>query len=105
MMNNFEERARDLVLHQLDQINVEKLSQQLYLDPSQVYRKIKKATGASTAVFIRKVRLERAVELLMATDMPIKQVGYQVGFGEISYFHRCFKEFYGITPKDYRGKI
>ncbi|MFK7981888.1 MAG: helix-turn-helix transcriptional regulator [Saprospiraceae bacterium] len=102
MTNNFEEKARDLVLHQIDQINVEKLSQQLYLDPSQVYRKIKKATGTSTAIFIRKIRLERAIELLVGTDMPIKQISYHVGFGEISYFHRCFKESYGITPRDYR---
>ena len=76
----------------------------MHLDPSQVYRKIKKATGISTAMLIRKIRLERAGELLKATDIPIKQIGHEVGFNETSYFYRCFKDFYGVTPKNYRSQ-
>lgn len=103
MSNKFEEKARNLILNQLYHINVEELSKQLHLGPSQVYRKIKKATGYSTAIFIRNIRLEKAIYLLTKTDIPIKRIGYQVGFNEVSYFYRCFKAVYGITPKNYRA--
>ena len=72
----------------------------LSLSESQVYRKLKAITGKSTAVFIRKVRLDRAKELLRTTEMTISEVAYEVGFNDPSWFSRAFKEEYGYAPSE-----
>jgi len=105
MENNFKDLASTIVSENLAEINVETLARQLNLDPSQVYRKIKKRTDHSIAIFIRNICLDKAELLLRKTDLSIKEIGYQVGFNEISYFTRYFKEAYRITPSHYRNSF
>lgn len=76
------------------------LAKKLWLSESQTYRKIKAITGKSTAIFIRSVRLQKAKELIKTSDRTISEIAYDVGFNNISWFSRTFKEEFGITPSD-----
>lgn len=67
----------------------------------QVYRKVRALTGESINEFIRTVRLKRAAHLLTETGGRVSEVMYAVGFNSHSYFTKCFKEKYGISPREW----
>ncbi|WP_442845150.1 two-component regulator propeller domain-containing protein [Leeuwenhoekiella sp. H156] len=81
-------------------LNVENLADELSLSRSQLYRKIKALTGQTANEFIRKIRLEKAKELLENGVESVSEVGYKVGFATPSYFTRCFKAEFGKLPTD-----
>ena len=70
-----------------------------------MYRKIKVLTGQTASEFIRKIKLEKAKELLENTDLTISEISYKVGFSSPSYFTKCFKEEYGLIPKEMRHTL
>ena len=73
------------------------------LSRSQLHNKIKALTGQSTSYFIRQVRLEKGLELLVNTDLQIAEIAYSVGFSTPSYFTRNFTEYFGKSPREMRG--
>ncbi len=79
-------------------LNVETLSDALFLSRSQLYRKTKALTGMSVNEFIRKIRLEEAKKLIENGNINISEVCYGVGFSSPSYFSKCFKEQFGMLP-------
>ena len=83
-------------------LGVEQLAQELLLSRSKLYRKIKVLTGQTASEFIRKIKLEKAKELLENTDLTISEISYKVGYSSPSYFTKCFKEEYSLIPKEIR---
>ncbi len=67
----------------------------------QVYRKIKQLHGMGTVEFIREVRLKKAALYLMQNKLTVTEVMYMVGFTTPSYFGKCFKNRFGVTPSEY----
>ena len=70
----------------------------------QVYRKIKQLTGLGTVEFIRDIRLSQAASLLEQGRFSVTEIMYKVGFTTPSYFSKCFKARYGLTPSEYQFK-
>ena len=66
-----------------------------------IHRKLKELTGQSARDFIRSIRLEQAGKLLKQKKLTISQVADAVGFASLSHFSVTFREFYGVSPKDY----
>ena len=64
-------------------------------------RKFKTATGFTFSNYIKILRLEKAKLLLSKTDEKIGTVAFHCGFHDFSYFCRCFKEAYKISPSEY----
>ncbi|MEP0262630.1 response regulator [Dokdonia sp.] len=79
----------------------ESFSKALGMSRMQLHRKLKALTGLSATEFIRSQRLKLAAQLLKKSDINVSQVGYAVGFNNHSYFTKCFKEHYGVSPSDY----
>jgi AraC-like DNA-binding protein len=88
-----------------EKLNVEHLAGELFLSRSKLYRKIKALTGDTANEFIRKVRLEKAKQLISETEHTISEVCYKVGFSSPSYFTKCFKNHFGILPTEVRESI
>lgn len=65
-------------------------------------RSFKKQTGCSFKDFLSQKRLQVAAELLTHTDLPMKEVAEQSGFGSAATFNRVFRESKGCTPSRYR---
>lgn len=80
---------------------VERLSELVYMDRSTLFRKIKALTGETPQVFIRSFRLQRGAELLKKKFGTVSQVAYEVGFDNVAYFGKCFKDKYNILPSSY----
>ncbi len=96
-------KARKLVEENLNNpaMSVEWLSGNLNLGREQCYRKMMAVTGLSPSAFIRKIRLQRAAQLLAAKWGPVSQVAYEVGYENLSHFSKAFKEEFGKLPSEY----
>lgn len=82
-------------------LNADFLAREMTISKTQLYRKIKGITGMSVHLFIRDVKLNRAMELIKQKKVRISDVAYSTGFNSISYFTRCFSEKFGNSPTDY----
>ena len=84
--------------------SVKILAGTLNVSPTQLYRKIKALTGYSPVEFIKILKLQKSYELLLDRKTSVKEVCYQSGFNNISYFIKCFRNHFGITPAQLRDK-
>lgn len=66
----------------------------------QLHRKLKSLLGVSATEFLRNERLKVAFELLKKGSGNISDIAYAVGFNDVSYFSKCFKETYNCTPTE-----
>ena len=80
------------------QYGILRLTRDLGMSRSQVFRKIKALTGTSPALFIRSYRLREGKKLLTTTDLTISEIAYDVGFSSLQYFSDAFMEEFGIRP-------
>ena len=97
----FVQKVQNIVEKRIDDpdLSVDELAKLVGVSRSQLHRKIVALTGKSTSVFIRNIRLKKAFKLLKRNQLSISEICYEVGFSSPSYFNRCFKEYYQITPK------
>ncbi|WP_426431621.1 ATP-binding protein [Winogradskyella sp. HB-48] len=79
------------------------LAKQMAMSDSQLYRKLKAISNTSTAIFIRKVRLQKGKEMLKSTDLSISEIAYAIGFNDPNWFSKTFKEEFDKSPSDFRN--
>ena len=96
VLRYIESNYRTATLAQLAQM----MNESLY----QLSRFIKKNTGHTFKELLLQKRLNQAAFLLSTTKLPVSDIIYHVGYDNTSYFHRVFREKYGMTPKEYREK-
>ena len=64
----------------------------------------KKETGTNFIKKLTNIRLERAAELLVKTDMMVMEICHAVGYNHAGNFLDKFKKKYNLTPNEYRKK-
>ena len=64
-------------------------------------RKMKDRYGVSPNNFIRSYRLKQAAYLLINNNVNVSEVAYRVGFSSHSHFSNTFREYFGMTPKEF----
>lgn len=92
------------VIHQRlndPQLGVETLCLDVGMSRTQLYRKINALTGFGVNELIRTFRLKRAAQLLNQHWGSVSDIAYEVGFSNLSYFSKCFKEEFGTLPSEY----
>ncbi|SFS55694.1 TolB amino-terminal domain-containing protein [Zhouia amylolytica] len=96
------QKLRQIVLANLDNENfgVSQLSEHIGMSRSNLFRKLKQLTGKSISCFIREIRLEKSLELLLNSSDTASEIAYKVGFNSPSYFHKCFYKYYGFHPAE-----
>jgi AraC-like DNA-binding protein len=72
------------------------------MSQAQLYRKIKALTGQSAGIFVRSVRLRKALHLLRTSSLNVSEVAYEVGFKSPVYFSQMFRQTFGESPSDIR---
>lgn len=82
--------------------SVDQLCRSIGISPSHMFRQVKKITGLNTNDLIRKYRLKKASVLLKGKKGNISEIMYYVGFTTPSYFSKCFKSEFGVTPNEFR---
>ena len=64
------------------------------------YGKIKALVGMTPSDFLRRMRMQRAEELIVKTRMNFSEIAFKVGFSDPKYFTKCFKKETGMTPRN-----
>lgn len=82
--------------------SVAEIAESFSVSPSYLSRLVKKYTGTTISSLVQRVRMQTACDLLTGTDMSVQQICEAVGYGEVSFFIRLFKQHTGKTPHQYR---
>jgi len=100
----FLNRAMDIIEKYSDnsEFNVKLFCREIGLSRVQLHRKLKALTDNSTTEFIRRYRVRKAAKLLALDEDNVFEVSYRVGFNNLSYFAKCFREEFGMSPSAYR---
>lgn len=85
-------------------LNVERLAAHVGMSRVHMHRKLKELTNQSARDYIRNIRLRQAGILLGEKKLNISDVAYAIGFSNLSHFSSTFKDFYGVSPKDYMNE-
>jgi AraC-like DNA-binding protein len=80
------------------------MADEINLSRTQLLRKLKALTGLSPNEFIKDLRLKKAADLIRVKADTIAQIGYTVGFNDQSYFAKCFKKQFEVSPSEYNTK-
>ncbi len=83
-----------------DEFGVEELAKECAMSRSQLHRKLVALIDKSPSDLIRQTRLLRAKELLEKKAATPSEVAFKVGFNSHTYFSKCFKEEFGISPSE-----
>ena len=81
--------------------SIDTLAEIMCMSRSNFYRKIKGIAGMSPNDYLKTIRLKMAAELLLQQEYRINEIYELVGFSSSSYFTKCFKEQFGVPPKEF----
>ena len=109
--SSLSERFRELVHHQVaalsmnvsqESFSVGGLAERLFVTPKHLSETIKKDMGVTPTDYINSQLIKESQKLLHSTDLQIKEIAYQLGFSDASYFNRLFKKITEVSPTVYR---
>ena len=97
-------RAQKLIRESLEKnLTIQDISQGLGLSYSSFRKLFKEITGIAPATYQHDLRLQRAKELLSATNESIKEIAYRLNFESPDYFSSKFKAKTGMKPSEFRA--
>lgn len=97
-----EQIAEWIDCHFTEPATLERLAEISHGSPYHLQRLFKRYKKMSPSEYVQKRRLEKAVELLRAGELSIKEIGKRSGFGNPAYFITLFKKTNGVTPGQFR---
>lgn len=104
--NSYEKILSGTVLKYIDlhyqEGSLRQLSATIHQPDYKICKIIKKHTGLTFKQLVQKVRLQHATLLLKTTNISIAEIMEEVGYDNITYFYKIFKERYHLTPKQFR---
>lgn len=95
----------DYIEQNYDQdITLKSLARYVMMGENYVSALFKKKTGETLIHYLHRTRVEKAIEYLTTTDLPVNRICQNVGFMNDNYFIKIFKRMTGMTPSQYRMK-
>ncbi|MCG8501838.1 MAG: response regulator [Firmicutes bacterium] len=100
--NSIVEKAKNYMEEYYNkEITLEDISKKVNISPQYFSKLFKEETGYNFIEYLTFIRIEKAKNLMHSTDMSIKEICYEVGYGDPNYFSRLFKKNTGISPTTY----
>ena len=103
------QELKDIIQDQIDtnlSLSLKEISEGLQIHPSYVSREFSKYfSNLSFGEYIRKLRIEKAIDLLSNPDHTLSEIAYLTGFSDQSHFTRIFKAQMGKNPSDFRRNL
>ena len=88
--------------HFRDNISAEAVAKTVHLSPNYFSEYFKKQTGEKFSLFVLRLRIDFAANLLKISDLSVKEIAFESGFNSAAYFSNTFKAFYHMSPDRYR---
>ena len=100
------DKAREIIEknYMNQELSLGYVSNEIAVSPNYLSALIKKATGSTFIDLLSQKRIEVAKELLMCSDMKIREIAERCGYSDQHYFSYCFKKYTGMSPNACRGK-
>lgn len=99
------ERARKYIdSHYNKDISLDDVSREVEISPYYFSKIFKEETGRNFVEYVTEIRMNRAKELLLKTDMSMKEICSEIGYADPNYFSRIFKKNTGVTPTEYKER-
>ena len=99
-------RARDAMDRTYaEPLDVAALARIALVSPAHFIRTFRATFGETPHRYLQRRRVERAMELLRETDLPVTEVSLDVGFNSLGTFSRTFREIVGESPSEYRARF
>ncbi|MBQ9495587.1 MAG: helix-turn-helix transcriptional regulator [Treponema sp.] len=86
------------------QLSSKMIADSLHLSDAYVRRVFKSAEKVSLANYINSVRMKHARELLLTTDLTVKEIATQIGILNNQYFYVLFKKQFGMSPAQFKAR-
>lgn len=83
-------------------INVKEIAALYHYSADHINRIFAANMNMTLSMYIQKIRLERALDLLRSTTNSITDISRTIGYNNIGFFYKVFKEHYGVTPAEFR---
>lgn len=84
-------------------ISVAELAERVDVTPGYLARLFQEAYGESIVGYVRRRRMERASDLLLHSNLPIKLVASAVGFSDLQQFNKAIRSYFGMGPRALRA--
>ncbi len=91
-------------LHYPEDITLNSLADLVYLNPNYLSNVFAQVTGCTLNRYIKQIRMEKAQELLLNTNMKVSDISQAVGYPNTSYFCKSFQKMFGATPERFRQR-
>lgn len=85
-------------------LTLEAIANQVNLSPSHFSFIFKKKTGFSPIEYFNHLKVQKACQFLLFTNLRVKEIAQELGFDDPYYFSRLFTKVMGMAPNDYREK-
>lgn len=97
------EQAKVIMLENIQKdINIQEIANNLGISYSLFRKEFKEYTGYAPSQYFQELKLRKAKELLAETNLPIKEISYELNFSSYEYFLSFFKKRVKFTPTEYR---
>ena len=99
-----QESLRHIDTHPSSDLGLANLAHRASVSAAHYSRVFKQLTGMTVSDYVTAKRMQRATELLLHTDHPVKTIAELCGMASMPYFHRMFQRYLGTTPLAYKKK-
>lgn len=104
------DKNKQLLFHQVtllidekyDVITLEDLKEEFNYSEDYFNRLIRDVSGATYSEYLKEVRINKAIELLINSELPVEKIARLVGYSNQQFFYKVFKSKLNITPSEYR---
>ncbi|GMK47165.1 response regulator [Paenibacillus glycanilyticus] len=104
VQNTMQKVIAYLQAHYADDLNMAVVSNYFSLNYSYFSQAFQEYTGESFSNYVRRLRLDKAKELLVNSDLKVYEISEQVGFENVKHFARIFKDTEGVTALEFRSQ-
>ena len=100
----FKEKVNTIITQHIsdEDFNIDQMAEIMHMGRTKLYGKVKELTGMSPNKLLSAERMRIAAELLEEGELNISEIGFRVGISDASYFNKCFKQHFGMTPSKYK---
>ena len=85
--------------------DIEKFAEGMSVSRSLLHKKLSALIGESPGELFKRVRLNKAAELIKQNSGNITEISFEVGFNNSSYFTECFKKQFGVSPSQFHNRF
>ncbi|MDQ8734492.1 helix-turn-helix transcriptional regulator [Paenibacillus sp. LHD-38] len=85
-------------------ISLKNIAEKIFMNPVYLGHLFKSVEGISFSDYLLKIRLEEAKQKLIYTDMKVYQIAHNIGYRQLDWFYRKFKEYTGLSASEFRSR-